>query len=413
MGDLFGRSKGGTNKIENFLQGAHIVSNGEININRYLWEETVELFTQDEIISYLDRIIDKYGIPFPFKKISKSEARRDFKALELFDVNYLTSINKWNCQRTNMKPLLYKKSSIFVKQSNVGLTSSDYFHHIERAKVGHERYKSPYEAWHSKGKRYFLKALFVQKRVNSSTLRQSLQIKQFWASQFRPSSAKWIYEMFGAEDILDFSMGWGDRLAAFHSSSSTKSYIGVDPNSILHKKYKAQDKLYNTGKKTKFICLPSEEVDYSKISVDFVFTSPPYFNQERYSTEPTQSWIRYGNYLNDWLKKFLFPTLEGCWSCLREGGRILINISDFYNRKGHLQVCRPMLEFMEKLGANYEGVIGYRMTKRVASSNWHGNDNVVYCEPIWIWVKGNAPDPKLKDCCNILFNNVPEEYEMV
>ena len=35
-----------------------------------------------------------------------------------------------------------------------------------------------------------------------------------------------------------------------------------------------------------------------------MFTSPPYFNVERYSYDDTQSWVRYKT-INDWNKDFL------------------------------------------------------------------------------------------------------------
>ena len=393
-------------KKENLLRDDLIISNGEISIDPELWEKIKKHYDQKEIISFLDRMIDNHKIQFPYKKISKAKAIKDFQALEVFDINTLTSFQKWNCHRTKINPMMYKKKSVVINQSNVGLYSSDYFHQLERAKAWHERYISPYEAWNTSGKRYFLKTLFlINKQVNQSILRRCLQLKQYWASQFRPSAAKWIYEMFKAKDVLDFSMGWGDRLSGFHASSCTRSYIGIDPNSSLHPAYISQNLLYDKGKSTQFICLPAEDVNYSKFLVDLVFTSPPYFTQERYCNEPTQSWIKYGNNLDNWLEGFLFPTLRGCWSCLREWGRILINISDFYTREGHLQVCQPMLEFMESIGANYEGVIGYKMTKRVASSNWYDNNNSVYCEPIWIWAKGNAPKPIFKSANSHMIDN--------
>ena len=41
--------------------------------------------------------------------------------------------------------------------------------------------------------------------------------------------------------------------------------------------------------------------------IDLVFTSPPYFNREEYSTHPEQSYIKYPNY-QDWLDGFLDKT---------------------------------------------------------------------------------------------------------
>ena len=37
-------------------------------------------------------------------------------------------------------------------------------------------------------------------------------------------------------------------------------------------------------------------------SVDLIFTSPPYFNTEKYSEDDTQSWVRYKK-IDDWNEK--------------------------------------------------------------------------------------------------------------
>jgi len=120
------------------------------------------------------------------------------------------------------------------------------------------------------------------------------------------------------------------------------------------------------------------------VKVDFVFTSPPYFDIERYSEEDTQSWKRYPT-TDKWLEGFLFPMLSKSWGCLAEGGRIAINIAD---KKGE-DICTPMLRYMESLGATYEGVVGYKLNKR----NGIGLTDT-FCEPVWVWSKGEAPEPK-------------------
>ena len=56
-----------------------------------------------------------------------------------------------------------------------------------------------------------------------------------------------------------------------------------------------------------------------------------------------------------------------------------------------------MIDHMKTLGAIYEGVIGYRMNKRPGnhhSLNEELSQADVFCEPIFIWSKGVAPEPK-------------------
>ena len=76
--------------------------------------------------------------------------------------------------------------------------------------------------------------------------------------------------------------------------------------------------------------------------------------------------------------------MKKCWDALEEGGRICVNIAD---KKGS-NICEPMIEYMKSLGATYEGVIGYEMMKRPGNKI-----DEVFCEPIWIWSKGEAKEP--------------------
>ena len=61
--------------------------------------------------------------------------------------------------------------------------------------------------------------------------------------------------------------------------------------------------------------------------VDFCFTSPPYFDTEKYSDEDTQSWKKYGN-REKWLEGFLKQTILNCHSCLVGNGVMAINIAN-------------------------------------------------------------------------------------
>jgi len=261
--------------------------------------------------------------------------------------------------------------------------------------VGHQRFLSPRRAWGST-KKAFLNYLFnegmFEGDLDNRALRTALSMRSYIASQFKPESAKVIYDTFQAKKVLDFSAGWGDRLVGFLASGA-ESYIGIDPNTKLQDPYRKIVDLSGAEKETRFICSPAEEADLTGVEVDFVFTSPPYFTLERYSDEETQSWKRYPK-IEEWLEGFLFPTLDKCWSVLSEGGRILVNVADAYTNGEREEICQPMLRHMESLGATYEGVLGYQMGGRPGANM--ENVGEVFCEPIWVWSKGEAPEPKWK-----------------
>ena len=82
-------------------------------------------------------------------------------------------------------------------------------------------------------------------------------------------------------------------------SETSEYYLGIDPRKENHPIYEEQSEFYDKHrsmfepkKKCDFIESP-EEVDFMgyKDFFDTVFTSPPYFNVERYSYDDTQSWV--------------------------------------------------------------------------------------------------------------------------
>ena len=117
-------------------------------------------------------------------------------------------------------------------------------------------------------------------------------------------------------------------MAGFYCGETTKSYVGIDPNTLNHPNYQRQVEFYKKHqtffeeeKQVEFICSPAEDVDFTKYKEHFdtVFTSPPYFNVEKYSDEDTQSYIRYKD-IDSWNKNFLHKTLGNIIPTLKKDG---------------------------------------------------------------------------------------------
>lgn len=117
--------------------------------------------------------------------------------------------------------------------------------------------------------------------------------------------------------------------------------------------------------------------------MDTVFTSPPYFNVEKYSNDDTQSYKRYKK-IDEWLVNFLFKAIDMSYKTLKKDGYLIINISDVYSGHKINHICDPMNYYIQSLGMKYEGVIGMKMAKR---PNSKAINNGVFVEPIWIWKK--------------------------
>ena len=71
----------------------------------------------------------------------------------------------------------------------------------------------------------------------------------------------------------------------------------------------------------------SEEFWPEKNSIDLCFTSPPYFDWEKYSDEETQSYKKYPA-VQDWIDGFLWHTIDKCHYGLKAGGILAMNVAD-------------------------------------------------------------------------------------
>ena len=161
-------------------------------------------------------------------------------------------------------------------------------------------------------------------------LRQNLKIYggNQSVSNFRPTAAKYIYNTYGNNGVVwDMSCGWGGRLVGF-LSSNCKTYIGTEPSSKTFDGLIQLNKDLNIyGKDVQIHKLGSEIFRPEKETLDLCFTSPPYFDTEKYSDEETQSYKKYPSE-QLWIDGFLTDTIKNCYWGLKERGRMLINIAN-------------------------------------------------------------------------------------
>lgn len=210
--------------------------------------------------------------------------------------------------------------------------------------------KSPYEVLQNddllrsiyiyiKSKPNFYKGNFIQNL--KSFFRNGGRIAQKVAN-FDVQNARNIYfryhDIKGKKlNILDTSMGFGSRLSSVILSGH--NYIGFDPNKELfkklieYKKWLIKHKLLKDNQICNLLCKGSEEFDERLVNkIDVMFTSPPYFDLESYSSDETQSIVKFNNY-DLWLNKFAKPTIENVYKYLRVGGYAMINIKNMTSGK--------------------------------------------------------------------------------
>tara|TARA_Y100001963_G_scaffold159620_1_gene264131 strand:+ start:2798 stop:4381 length:1584 start_codon:yes stop_codon:yes gene_type:complete len=207
-------------------------------------------------------------------------------------------------------------------------------------------------------------------------------------NQFPPVIAKYIYQKFTSKlknekriVIYDPSSGWGGRIIGACSASSDRPlhYVGTDPNmdnyidalgisryeyvASFYKRNVVQPnhltyELFQSGSE---LIHKNPKFKKYKNKIDLVFTSPPYFNAEGYSTDETQSCIKFPEY-EGWRDGFLRPTLETCVEYLKSGGYLLWNIADIKSGQSMYPLESDSKQILNELGLKYVEKIKFVLT---------------------------------------------------
>ena len=192
-------------------------------------------------------------------------------------------------------------------------------------------------------------------------------------TNFKAQNAKAIVEhlcpvLWG--NIYDYSAGYGGRLLGITSSNMRYNYIGIDPNTET---IKYLDYLNNcieeaVGIKGEIIQSVSEE--YQPNDIDLAFSSPPYFNLEKYSDEKTQCMVRYRT-LNEWFSGYAEPTIKNIYKGLNKDGIFATNIADYktYGQKEPVEVVQTWISNAERIGFKHVKTIKMMLNTRPGVGN--------------------------------------------
>jgi len=186
-------------------------------------------------------------------------------------------------------------------------------------------------------------------------------------SNFRPSFAKYLYDKYCKKNsvVFDTSTGFGGRLLGAMCSKKVKKYIGIDPSTKTHKGNIAMCKSLGFERKVELVNLPAEDVDVEKYknSVDFSFTSPPYFTKEHYAEEKTQSFKRYPTY-DEWVKNFLEKMIVLQHKALKKNCYNLINVADVKIKGKTYNLVSSTIQVAERVGFSHEKTENYELNHR-------------------------------------------------
>lgn len=258
----------------------------------------------------------RHGFPFP--RLEKKEVEREFRSLE----------------QVYPGDVLHRRH---VHASTLGLRLANSFHPQMWKIPAHRHARAPLD--HFKDDATLHKLLQRAARFwpnrrcwNAQCIRGIFRIYAGGrVANFRPAAARAIIARYSApgETILDFSAGFGGRLLG--CLTLERSYIGVDPAGSqilgLRRMLKSLQPLSSTHARIIRACAEDFMPRLDSAGVDLIFSSPPYFNIEKYSQAESQSYRRYKTY-GAWKQHFLRAVIKQSHRVLRPGGYLVINVAN-------------------------------------------------------------------------------------
>ena len=192
-------------------------------------------------------------------------------------------------------------------------------------------------------------------------------------TNFKAQNAKAIAEhlcpvLWG--NVYDYSCGYGGRLLGIGSSNFKYKYIGVEPNTETVNYLNYLNDIIDEATGVRGTIIQSVSEQYQPDDIDLAFSSPPYFNLEKYSNEETQCMVQFKTE-DEWFEGYVAPTMENIKRSLNDDGIFATNIADYksYDRKEPYEVVQRWIQTAEKVGFKYDGVIKMMLNTRPGVGN--------------------------------------------
>lgn len=358
-----------------------------------------EFGSEDTIVESLQAAVESGDIVFPFYNtfvdITSQEMLENIKRMDLAVINpdrdyqmrsYFPKYKSYLPPRFRGRPTQIVKSNFGDTKYQADIISDLYVEDI-RLSARRKEDTSVAEDWmRPEFRDKVFRTMLASGEMSPFQLREAIYTRSSEASLFNPLWAKAILKVAVGDNLkgkywLDMSSGWGDRLIT--SIALKMNYLGCDPNTDLQPRYEQMmDDLgqcvpqANVGKQdnVSYICVDGMERqvipepfetckkvnEYAKKigGFDVAFTSPPFFDREIYNDQSTQSAVRYGNSVEDWMRGFMFPSLRRAWDCLKDQGYLILHIGD--SSQAGVNICEPIMWWIEDNleNSSWEGLIG-------------------------------------------------------
>ena len=147
------------------------------------------------------------------------------------------------------------------------------------------------------------------------------------------------------------------------------NYIGIEPNTETVKYLNFFNDCIDEAVGVRGTIVQSVSEEYQPTDIDLAFSSPPYFNLEKYSDEDTQCMVRYRT-LDEWFSGYVEPTIENIYKGLNQDGIFATNIADYktYGNKEY-KVVDDWIQTAERIGFKNVGTIKMMLNTRPGVGN--------------------------------------------
>ena len=340
--------------------------------------------------------------------------------------NYQQKLGREVWQKMNLPVDGYKLGYTYINTQPGDYEADkliDCFTGLQRMKCKREGKEfSPFAAWNNKDymKLVIEKYMEDKEDLTSFNLRESFyklssklpeKYKNMECNFFKATLAASVYHAFLKDStktrVLDISAGWGDRLLAA-LAKNLDSYLAYDPNASLQPGYRAMIDEFMESKKDQYKVIDapfeSAEANLEGREFDLIFTSPPYFDLEVFTTEGEQSIISHSTF-DKWMVNFLFKSLYIAWKSLASDGNMVIHIDDFSKGAEKHRIIEPMVLFVCGWcsSARFDGVVG--------ASGY--NKKKDYKSPMWVFKKKSSGQDDIRFCKEMMREKYPELNDLI
>lgn len=365
------------------------LNHGQINMSYGNIEKILLTVEKETLLAELVSACVNGKIGFPYKKLFVQKTPQNMFTALIQHKTVIKTITTPPLLVSSCKHLMPGKINIVMHPSadydEIDLIC-DLFQEPARMRAcRYDEKMSPADAWKNaeRSRELFDKLILSRLDINTRNLREYLYKTTKECTQFKPTLAKYVMEKYGSGEngsktrVLDISAGWGDRLIGAIAANVQK-YSAFDPNVSLRQGHNEIIATLGDGNKERFHIeyVPFEE-GVIKGTYNLVFTSPPFFDLEKYVPDDSperanQSISRYPS-RDEWFGGFLFVALKKAWDVLDEGGAMVLHISDANN----IHIVEAMNMFIQTRlqFAQFETVFGSGIAAR----------------PLWVYRKMSAP----------------------